>query len=123
MIHENINKYFLICLIVLFCVFLVLLEKVTYNKYTANVHEHANVIKDALWNLDPQGPVEYLKGWCILRLVERQGADLTKYGEIRDSLHQVLLNNKQRELFSSWYIDLIAAANIEDYIDEFFTNR
>jgi parvulin-like peptidyl-prolyl isomerase len=72
---------------------------------------------------DMSGPVEYLKGWCILKLDAIQGADLTKYGEIRDSLQQVLVNQKQRELFSSWYIDLIADANIEDYVDEFFSNR
>lgn len=72
---------------------------------------------------DLSGPVEYLKGWCILKLVERQGADLTQYGEIRDSLVQVVLGQKQRDLFNAWYIDMIASAEIEDYIDEYFTNR
>jgi len=69
------------------------------------------------------GPCEYLKGWCILKLKERQSADLTKYGEVRDSLQQVLLNQKQRDVFNSWYIDLIASAEIEDYLSEYFGRR
>ncbi len=72
---------------------------------------------------DMSGPVEYLKGWCLLKLVDRQGADLTKYNEIHDSLKQVVLGQKQREMFNSWYVNLISSANVQDYLDEFFTNR
>jgi peptidyl-prolyl cis-trans isomerase D len=72
---------------------------------------------------DMSGPVEYLKGWCILKLVNRQGADLAQYGEMRDSLMQVILSGKQQDVFNNWYIDMIANAEIEDYMDEFFTER
>jgi len=72
---------------------------------------------------DLSGPVEYPKGWCIIKLIERKGADLAKYGEIHDSLSQVILQEKQRNLFNDWYLNMLASANIEDYIDEFFTNR
>lgn len=72
---------------------------------------------------DLSGPVEYNKGWCIIKLLDRKGADLAKYGEVRDSLEQVLLQEKQRNIFNQWYLSMLASANIEDYIDEFFTNR
>jgi len=72
---------------------------------------------------DISGPVEYLRGWCIIKLIDRVGADLAEYGQVHDSLQQVILQEKQRDLFNDWYLNMLASANIEDFIDEFFTNR
>lgn len=72
---------------------------------------------------DMSGPVEYLRGWAILRLVERQSADLSKYGEVRDSLVQVVITENQRETLSNWFVDVLAATEIEEYLDEFFSSR
>ncbi len=72
---------------------------------------------------DMSGPIEYLKGWCILKLVERKGADLTKYGEIRDSLLQLVTSQKQRDVFNAWYVDMVASAEIDDYLDDYFGRR
>jgi parvulin-like peptidyl-prolyl isomerase len=72
---------------------------------------------------DMSGPVEYRKGWAILKLIERESADLSKYSEVRDSLRQTVLSNKQNELLNSWFQDLIESAEIEEYLDEFFASR
>jgi parvulin-like peptidyl-prolyl isomerase len=72
---------------------------------------------------DMSGPVEYLKGWAILKLVERQALDLTSYGAVRDSLMGVLMQQKQSNVLNSWYVDLVTNAEVEEYLDEFFTNR
>ncbi len=72
---------------------------------------------------DMTGPVEYRRGWAILKLVERESADLSRYSEVHDSLRQVVLSNKQSELLNSWYTDLYKSAEIEEYLDEFFVNR
>ena len=69
------------------------------------------------------GPVEYLKGWCIIKLGDRQSADLSTYGSMRDSLLQVLTGNKQQDIINAWYTDLLASAKVEDYLDEYFATR
>jgi parvulin-like peptidyl-prolyl isomerase len=99
---------------------------ITRKDYIRGIGGDPKVIGSAFALSEPgemSGPVEYLKGWCILKLVERQSADLSQYNEMHDSLMQVVLSGKQRDLFNAWYVDLIASADIEDYIDEFFTTR
>lgn len=81
----------------------------------------------SLFNLanpgDVSKPFKYNRGWAIVKLLERQSADLSKYATVRDSLEQSLLTTKQREVFNAWYQDLMASAKIEDYLDEFFSLR
>ncbi len=48
-------------------------------------------------------PVEYEQGVVILQLRERKQPDLADYTAKRDSLQQVLLNNKQQTAFSNWF--------------------
>ncbi|MDD4050623.1 MAG: peptidylprolyl isomerase [candidate division Zixibacteria bacterium] len=72
---------------------------------------------------DISKPFKYNRGWAIVKLLERRGADLTQYGAVRDSLEQTLLTTKQRELFNAWYQNLMASAQVEDYLDEFFSVR
>ncbi len=72
---------------------------------------------------DLTGPVEYLKGWAIVKLDERQSADLSKYNEVRDSLSQVILQNKQNTVLNDWYNDMVKSAHVQDYVEEYFANR
>lgn len=72
---------------------------------------------------DLTGPEEYLKGWAIIKLDERQSADLSKYNEVRDSLSQVLLRNKQNTILNDWYTDMVKSAHVEDLVEEYFANR
>jgi PAS domain S-box-containing protein len=57
----KINVIILMCLIVLFCIFIGVFEKIQYKMDKAEVQKHTAVLGDAIWNLDPQSPVEYLK--------------------------------------------------------------
>ncbi len=72
---------------------------------------------------DLTGPAEYLKGWAILKLDERQSADLSKYNEVRDSLSRVILRDKQNTILNDWYLDMVKSAHVQDYVEEYFANR
>ncbi|MBF0260045.1 MAG: response regulator [Desulfamplus sp.] len=47
-----------------FCVFVFFYERYVYQKAQSRIKEHAVVISNALWNLDPQGAIEYLTLAC-----------------------------------------------------------
>lgn len=72
---------------------------------------------------DVSKPFKYNRGWAIVKLLERQSADASQYAAKRDSLEQALLSTKQREVFNAWYQDLMTSAQVEDYLDEFFSVR
>jgi peptidyl-prolyl cis-trans isomerase D len=72
---------------------------------------------------DISNPIKYDRGCAIAKLLERQSAELDKYGVVRDSLEQTLLQTKMNETLNSWYIDLLASVEKENYIDEYFTTR
>jgi peptidyl-prolyl cis-trans isomerase D len=72
---------------------------------------------------DYTGPVEYLKGWAILKLDELQSADLSQYNQVRDSLSQVLLRDKQNTILNDWYLNMVKSAHVEDLVEEYFANR
>ena len=57
----KINVIILMCLIVLFCIFIGIFEKIQYEMDKAELQKHTAVLGDAIWNLDSQSPVEYLK--------------------------------------------------------------
>lgn len=70
---------------------------------------------------DISEPAEYSRGYVIFKLLERQSADLTSYATVRDSLEQVIYQQKSNQVLNAWYVEMITDANVEDYIDEFFT--
>ncbi len=72
---------------------------------------------------DISPPVEYQRGYAIFKLLERQSADLTGYTAVKDSIEQVVFSQKTNEALNAWYSDILESANIEDYLDEFFTQR
>ncbi|MCK5340258.1 MAG: hypothetical protein KAJ60_04240, partial [Desulfobulbaceae bacterium] len=58
---KKINIIFWMSLVFLFCVFVIFWERNTLQKDRAELRKKIQVIEGALWNLDPEGPVEYLK--------------------------------------------------------------
>ena len=72
---------------------------------------------------DMTGPIEYLKGWAIVKLAERQSADLSQYSQVHDSLAQTILYDKQSEIYGAWYLDLITSAKVQDYLDKYFAKE
>lgn len=58
---EKINRNILILLVVLFCCFVFFWEKRAHEIEKIQLFEQAQVIENDLWNLDPRGPVQYLK--------------------------------------------------------------
>lgn len=68
---------------------------------------------------DVSPPVEFGRGYAIVKLMERQAVDVTLYAQVHDSLEQVLLYTKQQEVISAWYRDLLNAAKAEEFLDRF----
>ena len=85
------------------------------------------VLMGAIFRLSTPGqisdPVKYSRGWAVIRLAERQGADLTQFSQMHDSLQTQLMGQKQNEAFNAWFNDLVTLSNVEEYIDEFFSNK
>lgn len=85
------------------------------------------VLMGAIFRLTNPGdisdPVKYSHGWAVIRLAERQTADLSQYSQVHDSLQTQLLAKKQQEAFNAWFSDLVASSKVEEYIDEFFSNK
>ncbi|MCK5127434.1 MAG: peptidylprolyl isomerase [candidate division Zixibacteria bacterium] len=72
---------------------------------------------------DYSAPVRYQRGYAMFKLIERKGADLTIYTAVKDSLQTIVLNSKVSETMNSWYANLIGGAEVEDYIDDFYSSR
>ena len=68
---KKINIIFWMSLVFLFCVFVIFWERNTLQKDRAELRKKIQVIEGALWNLDPEGPVEYLKLSARLGKYER----------------------------------------------------
>ncbi len=99
---------------------------VTRTGYLRNIGRDPKVI-GSIFSLENPGdisePVEWENGWAIIKLNSISSADLTRYAGIRDSLYSVVLGTKQREVFNTWYTNLIESAEIENYLDEVFSLR
>ncbi|MEW6411785.1 MAG: peptidylprolyl isomerase [Candidatus Zixiibacteriota bacterium] len=68
-------------------------------------------------------PVDYSRGSAVLQLLERTYADMTQFEAKRDSLYQVVLQNKQRELYSRWFDHLVETSDIVNNIEEAFEQQ
>ena len=68
-------------------------------------------------------PVEYGRGWAIVKLIDKTSPDLSKYAEIRDSLEINMLRTEQEKVFNSWFENQRESAKIEQYLDEVFSSK
>ncbi len=64
------------------------------------------------------GPVDYGQGSAVMRLLDRQSADLALYNEKRDSLVNVVRSAKQQELYGRWVDDVMKNSKIENNVDK-----
>jgi parvulin-like peptidyl-prolyl isomerase len=72
---------------------------------------------------DLSGPVEYSKGVVIFQLIKKYTPDMSEYTAMRDSVLTVVKGNKQRELQQRWMENLVANADIENYVAEALQNQ
>jgi len=61
MTHKSISILTIICLSLFFCAFIMVYEKISFNRAQARIDTHARIIEDAMWNYNQQGINEYLK--------------------------------------------------------------
>lgn len=64
------------------------------------------------------GPVDHGQGSVVMRLLDRQAADLTLYNEKRDSILTAVRNAKQQELYGRWVDNLMKNSKIENNVDK-----
>ena len=71
----------------------------------------------ALENIgDMSGPIDYNQGTIIFKLLKKTTVDLNQFTTQKDSLTNVILVNKQKELFNNWYENLIKNSEIVNNI-------
>jgi len=63
-------------------------------------------------------PADYDQGSIIFQMIERTKADLDAYNTQRDSLYFSILNAKRRELYSSWFENIVENSTIENNIEK-----
>ncbi|MFZ1683183.1 MAG: peptidyl-prolyl cis-trans isomerase [Candidatus Zixiibacteriota bacterium] len=93
----------------------------TRNGYLPSLGRDPSVIGAAFSAVntgDLIGPVDYNQGAVIMKLLERQPADLTVYNEKRDSLANVVRSGKQQMIYSRWVEDLFKTSKIESNINK-----
>ncbi len=61
---------------------------------------------------DMSGPIDYNQGTIIFKLLKKSSVDLNEFTAQKDSLTNVILVNKQQELFGRWYENLIKSSEI-----------
>ncbi len=59
-------------------------------------------------------PIDWEQGSVIFKLLSRTAPDLTTFNEKRDSLYQAILLNKQQDLYSRWFNNLVESSNIQN---------
>lgn len=57
-------------------------------------------------------PLKWLRGYAILKLLDREAPDVTAYTEARDSVYTAVMNQKQQQLYQEWVANLIQSSEI-----------
>ena len=99
-------------------------DKITRLSVIPNIGKDPAVLATAFALKKPDQisePVQYRNGVAILKLVERTSPDVEEFNKIQDSLYQDVLHKKQQDYYSQWYNNLFKSANIENWVDEFYS--
>ncbi|MEA2030829.1 MAG: peptidylprolyl isomerase [candidate division Zixibacteria bacterium] len=64
------------------------------------------------------GPVEYEQGIVIFKLIDRTSPDLSELTAKRDSIANVILTSKRRELYSNWFDYIVETSEIQNNVKE-----
>ena len=101
-------------------------DEFTRSGYVRGLNSYKTVI-GAAFSLekvnDVIGPIDYPQGSIIIKLVEKSNLDLTEFNAKKDSLSNVILQNKQQELFGRWYEMLVENSDIVNNLDNFNSNN
>ena len=62
-------------------------------------------------------PVETIKGYYLIKLLQKTPFDAKQFALQKDSIRQQLLMKKRQQAFTEWYAQLKKAAEIKDYRD------
>ncbi len=65
-------------------------------------------------------PIKHSKGYALVVLLDKQSPNLTEYSEKQDSIYTAVMIDKQREAYSAWFDQIVANADIEKLIDQFY---
>ena len=63
-------------------------------------------------------PVETIRGYYLIKLLEKTPFDPKQFALQKDSIRQQLLMKKRQQAFAEWYAQLKEAAKIKDYRDQ-----
>ncbi|NOY77899.1 MAG: hypothetical protein GXO76_08525 [Calditrichaeota bacterium] len=63
-------------------------------------------------------PVETVKGYYLIKLLEKTSFDQKQFALQKDLIRQQLLQKKRQQAFTEWYSQLKAEAKIKDYRDQ-----
>lgn len=66
------------------------------------------------------GVVETQRGYYIIQQVDFQPTDEAKFEQERETLKQILLQQRKNEAYNEWFNDLKERADIKDYRDLYF---
>lgn len=67
-------------------------------------------------------PVDYGRGAVIITLLEKESANLENFNQVQDSVQFALQIKKSQDVYGRWYQNLVSAANIENHVDDFYSN-
>ena len=66
------------------------------------------------------GPVKGLRGYYLIKLLEKQDFNESLYDLQKNNLKYDMVRNEQRAIYNAWYEQLKAKAKIEDYRYKFY---
>ncbi|MBF0469603.1 MAG: PAS domain S-box protein [Desulfamplus sp.] len=88
--------------LLVFCLFVFLYEKYEYKEAQSRIEQHALVISNSLWNIDPQGAVEYLTLAC-----KSHNYKTITVTDTKDKLFQKAENDTD-----DWFENFLTAINL-----------
>ena len=97
-------------------------EEFKLNDYISDIGRELKFTA-AAFKLQPgelSNPVEGMRGYYLIRLIEKNEADTSLYKTRKEDLSNQILQEKQQLLFSDWLTYLREKATIKDYRSDFF---
>ncbi len=101
-------------------------EAVTRNTYIRGLGVGAEAVGTAFAMTEIgqiSKPIDYSRGTAILQLLERTPVAMTDFAAKRDSMYQVVMQSKQREMYGRWFDHLVESSTIVNHIEEAFEQQ
>lgn len=101
-------------------------EPFTRSSYVEGIRRDPMAV-GAAFALDNPGevspPVEYKQGVVIYRLIEKITPDMSEFAAARDSIHNVILMTKRRDMYNQWVDYMVGKSEIENYVQDFLDQQ